>query len=159
MYNKLKTQTELISIIKSEQTKGKKVVFTNGCFDILHAGHATYLAKSKDIGDLLVVGLNSDDSVKLLKGSSRPIVPEADRSLLLCALQAVDYVTVFNEETPLNLIKSLKPDILVKGKDYENKLVVGQEFVERNGGKVELITLVEGRGTTNIINSILRLKQ
>lgn len=143
-------------IISEAQQNGKKVVFTNGCFDILHAGHVTYLAKARDLGDLLIVGLNSDSSVQLLKGPKRPIVPQSDRAILLCALESVSYVTLFDDETPIELIKELRPDILVKGEDYADKLVVGQEFVESIGGSVELITLVEGRGTTNIIDEVVK---
>jgi D-beta-D-heptose 7-phosphate kinase/D-beta-D-heptose 1-phosphate adenosyltransferase len=156
MDHKCITRQKLPAIIAREQQKGKKIVFTNGCFDILHAGHVTYLEKARELGDILVVGLNTDSSVQLLKGPKRPIVPESDRAILLCALESVSYVTLFSDETPINLIKELRPDILVKGEDYADKLVVGQEFVESIGGSVELITLVAGRGTTNIIDEVIK---
>lgn len=156
MEHKCVEREHLPVIISKAQQEGKKVVFTNGCFDILHAGHVTYLAKARELGDLLIVGLNTDSSVQLLKGPKRPIVPQSDRAILLCALESVSYVTLFDDETPIELIKELKPDILVKGEDYADKLVVGQEFVESIGGSVELITLVKGRGTTNIIDEVVK---
>lgn len=156
MEHKYIVRQKLPPIIRKAQQEGKKVVFTNGCFDILHAGHVTYLAKAREMGDLLIVGLNSDSSVQILKGPKRPIVPESDRAILLCALESVSYVTLFDDETPIDLIKELRPDILVKGEDYADKLVVGQEFVESIGGSVKLITLVKGRGTTNIIDEVVK---
>ena len=132
----------------------KKVVFTNGCFDILHTGHVTCLAKARQMGDLLVVGLNSDDSVRRLKGPERPINDEQSRALLLAALEAVDYVTIFEEDTPHDLICQVKPDILVKGGDYVLDNIVGADFVRQHGGQVCTIPLVEGFSTTSIIDHL-----
>ena len=130
------------------------VGFTNGCFDILHAGHVTYLAKAKEQVDLLIVALNSDSSVRKIKGANRPIIGEADRALVLCALESVDSVILFDEATPLNLIKSIKPDVLFKGNDYTMKNVVGAKEMKKWGGKVTLIPVVEGKSTTKIIKKI-----
>lgn len=132
-----------------ETHNNQKVVFTNGCFDILHVGHVDYLRKAADLGDILVVGLNSDESVHKLKGSSRPINNQNDRTEVLSALSFVDYVTIFDEDTPLNLIKTIKPDVLVKGADYKPGEVVGRKEVEAYGGKLTLIPFVEGKSTTN----------
>ena len=129
---------------------GRRVVFTNGCFDILHVGHAQYLAQARALGDVLVVGLNSDASVRRNKGPLRPIMPEADRADLLLALRCVDYVVLFDEDTPLELIEALLPDVLVKGRDWAHQ-VVGREAVEAAGGRVVLADLVAGRSTTDII--------
>nr|MBP3725031.1 D-glycero-beta-D-manno-heptose-7-phosphate kinase [Campylobacter sp.] len=130
--------------------KDKKVVFTNGCFDILHVGHISYLQKAKELGDILIVGLNSDRSVKALKGDPRPVNEQNDRAKMLAALECVDFVTIFDDDTPHDLIKALKPDILVKGADYTGKKVVGSEFA----GVTKLIDFVEGKSTTNLINKI-----
>ena len=157
--DKIVSRSKLAQILRNSAYSRLKVVFTNGCFDILHAGHVTYLEKSREMGDILVVGLNSDSSVKKIKGPLRPLVPEEDRAVLLGALESVSFVTLFDEETPLKLIEELKPHILVKGKDYEDKEVVGQTVVENNGGKVELVELVEGRGTTNVIQEVLKRYQ
>lgn len=140
-----------VALLKSE---GKKVVFTNGCFDILHLGHATYLDWARKQGDVLVVGMNSDLSVRRNKGPKRPIVPERDRALLLLALKCVDYVVIFDDETPVSLIGELLPDVLVKGKDWAGK-VAGAQIVEKNGGKVMLADLVGGRSTTGVIERVL----
>lgn len=133
----------------------KKVVFTNGCFDILHVGHIRYLKKARDLGDILVIGLNSDLSVKKIKGEKRPIVPEEERAEMLLALEAVDYVVLFDEETPYSLIKEIKPDILVKGGDWNLEDIVGGDIVKKNGGMVKNISYVDGKSTTNIINKII----
>ncbi|TLE00248.1 D-glycero-beta-D-manno-heptose-7-phosphate kinase [Helicobacter muridarum] len=130
--------------------KNKKIVFTNGCFDILHAGHVSYLQKARKLGDVLIVGLNSDDSVRKLKGKDRPINPQEDRALLLASLACVSYVIIFNEDTPLNLIAQIMPDVLVKGADYENKEIVGSNYAK----EVKLIDFLQNRSTTNIINKI-----
>ncbi len=135
---------------------GKKIVFTNGCFDILHAGHLHSLEYAKSLGDVLIVGLNSDASVKRLKGESRPIICENDRAALLKSLRMVDYVTIFEEDTPLNLIQAIQPDVLVKGEDYKSKEVVGKETVESRGGEVKLVDLKPGLSTSNIIEKILK---
>jgi D-beta-D-heptose 7-phosphate kinase/D-beta-D-heptose 1-phosphate adenosyltransferase len=135
--------------------RGKKVVFTNGCFDLLHVGHVKYLQKSRELGDILVIGLNSDRSVRQLKGPSRPLISEEERAHILAALDCVDYVTIFDEETPLELIRLLAPDVLVKGGDYSLDGVVGREEVESHGGRVELVQFVDGKSTTNMIEKIL----
>lgn len=132
----------------------KKIVFTNGCFDILHVGHKRYLQQAAALGDILVVGVNSDASVRRLKGPSRPINPEQDRAEILCALGFIDYVVIFDEDTPYELIKKIQPDVLVKGGDYKPEEVVGRDIVEARGGKLALISFVEGKSTTNIIKKI-----
>lgn len=139
--------------IKDDSRSGK-IVFTNGCFDILHVGHIEYLAKAKELGGLLVIGLNSDASVKRLKGDQRPVNPERARATLLAALSFVDYVIVFQENTPLNLIKDLSPDYLVKGGDYKMEEIVGAEWVIKNGGEVVIIPLTDGFSTTNVIEKL-----
>ncbi len=135
----------------------KNIVFTNGCFDILHVGHLSYLKEAKSLGDLLVVGLNSDESVKRLKGEERPVNSEKDRKLFLESLRHVDFVFIFNEDTPLNLIQTVKPDVLVKGGDWKKEEIVGSKFVEGRGGKVLSLLFKEGYSTTNIINKIKSL--
>ena len=129
-----------------------KTVFTNGCFDILHLGHVEYLAKARDLGDLLVVGLNSDSSVRQLKGKTRPINPQYARAVRLAALEPVDFVVIFDEETPLRLIQRLEPHVLVKGGDYTISEIVGADEVMKNGGIVRIIPITEGFSTTNIVN-------
>lgn len=135
---------------------GKKLVFTNGCFDILHTGHATYLAWARSQGDALVVAINTDASVKRNKGPKRPIVGEADRAALLLALRCVDYVVFFDEDTPVETIKAIVPDILVKGRDWAGR-VAGSDIVEAAGGKVMLADLVAGRSTTGVIERVLEV--
>ena len=130
------------------------LVFTNGCFDLLHPGHVEHLAQARALGDLLVVGLNSDDSVRRLKGARRPLVAEADRAAALAGLGSVDAVIVFDEDTPLELIEELLPDVLVKGGDYHLDGIVGREVVEQAGGDVRVLHLVEGYSTTNILNHL-----
>ena len=132
----------------------KKIVFTNGCFDILHVGHKRYLQQAATLGDILVVGVNSDTSVKRLKGPSRPVNNEQDRAEMLSALGFIDYVVIFDEDTPYELIKKIQPDVLVKGGDYKPEDVIGRDIVEARGGRLELISFVEGKSTTNIINKI-----
>ena len=144
------TCAKLVAFVKKAKAQGKKIVFTNGCFDILHAGHVSSIVFAKSKGDILVLGLNSDSSIKRLKGKNRPINKQADRALVVAALGAVDAVCLFSQDTPLELIKLVKPDILVKGADYKNKEVVGSQFA----GKVVLFPLVKGRSTTNLINKI-----
>lgn len=146
----IKSKDEMIKIISNLKSKGKKIVFTNGCFDILHRGHVSYLDKAKSLGDVLVLGLNSDASVKRLKGNDRPINSEEDRAFVLAALEAVDFVVIFDEDTPYELISALKPNILVKGADYEGKEVVGSDLVD----EVKLIEFVNGRSTTRTIERI-----
>lgn len=154
---KIKSCEVLAPLIAAEKNRGKRIVFTNGCFDLLHAGHVKYLQKARNLGDLLILGLNSDASVRRLKGPKRPLIDQEERSHLLAALDCIDYVTVFEEDTPLELITALKPDILAKGGDYSLDGVVGRDFVESYGGRVELITFVDGKSTTNIIEKILEL--
>ncbi|MBC86574.1 MAG: D-glycero-beta-D-manno-heptose 1-phosphate adenylyltransferase [Bdellovibrionaceae bacterium] len=134
--------------------EGRRLVFTNGCFDILHVGHARYLQEAKQQGDLLLVALNSDSSVRELKGSQRPIVPESERAELIAALGCVDFVTLFSEDTPQKLIESLLPDVLVKGGDWAIEQIVGHEVVLGHGGEVKSLQFVEGRSTTNIVDKI-----
>lgn len=136
---------------------GRRIVFTNGCFDILHAGHVRYLSEARSYGDILVVGLNSDKSVKLIKGENRPIIPELQRAEVLAGLWCVDYVTLFHESDPLKLIEKLKPDILVKGADWAEDQIVGADMVNANGGKVIRIRMVSGVSTSEIIQKILKI--
>jgi rfaE bifunctional protein nucleotidyltransferase chain/domain len=135
---------------KSSQT----VVFTNGCFDVIHRGHIEVLARTADLGDKLIVGLNSDSSIQKLKGKDRPIMDENSRAILLTALSFVDAIVLFSEDTPLNLINTFKPDILAKGGDYEISTIVGHEIIQQNGGEVILVPFVDGFSSTNIINKI-----
>ncbi len=146
---------ELLKILERERKEGKKIVFTNGCFDLIHAGHVDYLKKAKALGDILVVGLNSDDSIKRIKGEKRPIIPQEMRAEVLSSLKPVDYIVIFEEDTPENLIKAIKPDILVKGGDWELDKIVGKDFVENYGGKVLTIPFTYDISTTKIINTIL----
>lgn len=133
---------------------GKKIVFTNGCFDIIHAGHIHYLKEAKKLGDFLLVALNSDESVKKIKGDKRPLVSEKNRIIIMEALYFVDFVTLFNEETPYDLIKTILPDVLVKGGDWDIENIVGKDIVERNGGTVLNIPFKDGFSTTSIIEKI-----
>ena len=132
----------------------RRLVFTNGCFDILHAGHVSYLISARNLGDALMVGLNSDRSVSGLKGPYRPVTPEQDRARILAALEVVDVVCLFDEETPARLIRQVMPDVLVKGGDYLPEKIVGYEEVTTNGGRVEVIPLLEGYSTTGLIQKI-----
>ncbi|MGM0612611.1 MAG: D-glycero-beta-D-manno-heptose 1-phosphate adenylyltransferase [Bacteroidota bacterium] len=142
------------TIATKAKTSGKKIVFSNGCFDILHRGHVEYLSKAADFGDFLVIGLNSDNSVRRLKGENRPLNQQNSRALLLAAMQFVDYVVLFDEDTPYELIKAVQPDILVKGKDYKAADIVGYDIVTGQGGEVKTIDLVEGFSTSGIIEKI-----
>lgn len=145
---------------KLKQTrKGRKVVFTNGCFDVLHSGHVRYLKKARSLGDLLIVGLNSDASVRKIKGKGRPILPEAERAEILSALEAVDYLVLFNDATPEKLIRKIVPDVLAKGADWKEDDIVGSDVVKAAGGKVARVRLVKGKSTTNIIAKIQKLKK
>ena len=146
----IKTLQEITDISKELQLNKKKVVFTNGCFDILHVGHISYLEKAKSFGDVLIVGLNSDESVKMLKGEDRPIINQLDRAYTLAALEVVDYVVIFNDETPLELIKAIKPNTLVKGADYKNKKIVGHDIAH----ELKLVDFVNGKSSTQTINKI-----
>ncbi len=138
--------------------KGKKVVFTNGCFDILHRGHVAYLQEARSLGDILVLGLNSDKSVKRLKGPERPINSELDRKFVLEGLRCVDLVEIFEEDTPIELIKAVRPDVLVKGGDWKPEQIVGSDFVLQNGGEVRSLSFVDGHSTTNTIAEIKKRK-
>ena len=141
----------LSQVCETLRDNGQKSVFTNGCFDILHAGHVRYLQQSKKQGDILIVALNSDDSVKRLKGESRPINGIADRAQVMAALGCVDYVTSFSEDTPAEVLSIIRPDILTKGGDYEKEKVVGYDLLRSYGGEVRILDFLEGRSTTNII--------
>ncbi len=156
---KIQTTQSLQNILAGERQKDKTIVFTNGCFDLLHVGHVKLLQAARKLGDLLVLGLNSDDSIRRLKGPSRPLIGQEERAHILAALNCVDYVVIFDEDTPLEVITLLHPDILVKGSDYTPEGVVGRELVESYGGRVELIHFFDGKSTTNIINKILESSQ
>jgi rfaE bifunctional protein nucleotidyltransferase chain/domain len=154
LIEKIKSLKILKGLIAGLKKQGKRIVFTNGCFDILHYGHAKYLQDARNKGDILVVAVNSDASIRKIKGSNRPIVGQKNRLRLLAALESVDFVTLFKETTPLKVIKELKPDILIKGADWEKNNIVGGGFVEAYGGKVKTIKLVKGLSTTSLIKKI-----
>ena len=156
MKEKIKGGEDLRKITEGLKAKGKRIVFTNGCFDLLHIGHIRYLEEAKSLGDILVVGVNSDQSVRNLKGPERPILPEEERAEILSSLGCVDYITVFDELTPLELISSLQPHILVKGGDWTKETTVGKEVVERSGGEMVILPFVEGASTSNLIETILK---
>ena len=149
------TRDEIIDKAKEWHEQSKTIVFTNGCFDLLHQGHIDLLNKAGTFGDILIVGLNSDKSVKKLKGENRPIKNEKERANILSALKYIDYITLFDETTPEKLIREIRPDILVKGNDYKIDEVVGREIVEGYGARVELIPIVEGHSTTQTLEKIL----
>lgn len=151
---KIKDRSRLKRWVAEQTSQGKQVVFTNGCFDILHLGHIDYLEKARALGDFLVVGLNSDDSVCRLKGPERPVNKEHARSRMLAALEFVDGVCVFEEDTPKELIETICPNVLVKGGDYSLETIVGADFVMQNGGVVKTIDLVDGYSTTSIIEKL-----
>lgn len=151
--------SDFLPVIKSWKSEGHKVVFTNGCFDIVHLGHLDYLEKARALGQKLVIGLNTDASITRLKGQTRPIIPEVARARLLAALEFVDAVVLFADDTPLTLIKTLLPDILTKGNDYSVENIVGAKEVMDNGGTVETIELVKGYSTSSIIEKILTVHQ
>ena len=152
--NKIFTLEELKTQVESWKNSGEKVVFTNGCFDIVHRGHIEVLAQTADLGDRLIIGLNSDTSIQKLKGKNRPIIEEQSRAILLAVLSFVDAVILFSEETPINLISTLLPDVLAKGGDYEIETIVGHEIVQNNGGEVILVPFVDGFSSTIIIDKI-----
>jgi len=155
MMGKILSRAALVKTRNILRRRNKKVVFTNGTFDILHRGHVEYLAKAKKLGDVLIVGLNSDASIKRIKGPKRPINPNADRAAVLAALSSVDYVCFFQEDTPETLIAKIIPDVLVKGADWGLNEIVGKDVVERNGGRVKTIAMTPGRSTTNVIQRVL----
>ena len=156
MREKIKTKDDLHRIVEDLKKKGKRIVFTNGCFDLLHLGHIRYLEKAKSLGDILVVGVNSDRSVRNLKGPKRPILSQEERAEILSGLGCVDYITVFDEQTPLELISSLQPHTLVKGGDWTKETTVGKDVVERSGGEVVILPFEEGSSTSNLIETILK---
>jgi D-beta-D-heptose 7-phosphate kinase/D-beta-D-heptose 1-phosphate adenosyltransferase len=143
--------------VERRRGEGQKIVFTNGCFDILHVGHVRYLLEARKTGDLLILALNSDASVRAIKGDKRPLVPQGERAEVAASLEAVDYVTLFDETTPLKLIEYLRPDCLVKGGDWKEEAIVGSDAVRSWGGKVFLIPVVEGASTTNIVEKVLHV--
>ncbi|MGM0411034.1 MAG: D-glycero-beta-D-manno-heptose 1-phosphate adenylyltransferase [Bacillota bacterium] len=154
MKNKIKNLNELKKIRREYKNRNEKVVFTNGCFDLLHIGHVRYLYEAKKQGDILIVALNSDSSVKQLKGDNRPIINENERAELLAALEMTDYIVIFEELTAINLINNLKPDIYVKGGDYSKETLTEWTTVEKNGGEVKFLKEIKGRSTTSLINKI-----
>lgn len=154
MKNKLKTWDEIAHIIKELKKQNKKIVFTNGCFDILHSGHVKYLAEAKGLGDILILGLNSDSSVKRLKGKERPINNEQERAVVLSALSSISYIVIFEEDTPYNTINHIKPNILVKGGDWKPKDIVGSDIVSSYNGEVRSLSYIDGQSTTDIINKL-----
>ena len=155
--SKLKSLPQISKIASHLKRSGKKIVFTNGCFDILHVGHVRYLKQAKSLGDILVIGLNRDISVKSLKGLGRPVTNETERAEVLCALGAVDYVVFFKESTPEKLIHAVRPDFLVKGGDWRKKDIVGASFVESYGGKVKPLRFIKGYSTTKFIAKIKKV--
>lgn len=152
--SKIKSRAEAIEKVKEWVKSNEKLVFTNGCFDLVHRGHVDYLSRAKDLGTKLILGLNTDASVRRLKGPDRPIVDEQSRAILIAALQFIDMVVLFDEDTPYELIKALQPDVLVKGSDYDAKDIVGYDILMAKGGSVETIDFVEGFSTTNIVERI-----
>lgn len=154
MKNILVSHTEIVEIAKSLKANGKKIVFTNGCFDILHAGHVDYLAKAKEKGDVLIVAINSDASVSRIKGELRPIINQYERAFVLSNLRSVNYVTLFDEDTPLEIISKIVPDVLVKGSDWSIANIIGGDIVINNGGSVEPIDFVVEQSTSKIVAKI-----
>ena len=157
MLSKIKTVDELRPLLEILRSTGKKIVFTNGCFDLIHTGHIRYLAKAKTYGDILVVAVNSDSSVRVIKGDKRPINSEADRMETLAAVESVDFVTLFHDPDPYRIISELQPDVLVKGGDWPIEKIIGRDIVEKRGGKVISVGYIEGASTTGIIERILKV--
>ena len=155
--NKILERNTLKDKLEELRKKGKKIAFTNGCFDILHVGHVRYLREAKKTADVLVLALNSDSSVRSLKGKERPLVPEKERAEIIAALEFIDFVTIFPELTPLELINYLKPDFLIKGGDWSEENIVGRKEIKEWGGRVAIIPEVEGKSTTNIVEKIKKL--
>ncbi len=154
-HGKIKTLEQLVKIRSRLRRQKKKVVFTNGCFDILHRGHIECLRKAKSLGDVLMVGINSNSSVRKVKGDKRPIISQSDRAEIISALEMVDYVLVFEEKTPEKIISALVPDVLVKGSDYRKEQIVGKDFVESCGGRVVRVKHIPGKSTRGIIQKII----
>lgn len=152
---KIKKKEEISHIAEKLKAENKVIVFTNGCFDILHSGHIKYLYDAKKLGDILIVGLNSDSSIKRIKGEKRPIINQEERAYIISALEMIDFIVIFDDDTPYELIKCIKPNILVKGGDWDIEKIVGKDIVESYGGKVLNIPFVEGKSTSNIIQRIL----
>jgi rfaE bifunctional protein nucleotidyltransferase chain/domain len=157
MRSKILKLSDLVKVLESLREAGKRIVFTNGCFDILHAGHVRYLAAARSKGDVLVLGLNSDVSVKSIKPENRPIVSQDQRAEVLAGLACVDYITIFDEPDPLALIQTIKPDVLIKGADWKETEIIGSDVVKLYGGKVIRIEVVPGISTSRIIQRILKL--
>ena len=155
MKNKIEDRKDLKKVVERLKKEGKRVVFTNGCFDLIHVGHTRYLEEAKKLGDILIVAVNSDQSVMTIKGNKRPIIPEEERAEVLSALQCVDFVVIFHEPDPLNIISLLKPDVLVKGGDWGEDAIIGREVVESIGGKVVRIPEIKGASTSSIIDKIV----
>ncbi len=155
LFSKLYTKETIATVIEDWKTNNQKIVFTNGCFDILHRGHVEYLAKAKDLGTILIIGLNTDDSVKRLgKAPDRPINNEGTRAIVLSALECVDAIILFNEDTPLQLIEFILPNVLVKGSDYKVENIIGYKAITENGGEVKTIDFVQGFSTTSILKKL-----
>lgn len=154
----IRSLNDIIKLREKIRIENRKVVFTNGCFDIIHKGHVTYLNEAKSLGDHLIVGINSDDSVKRLKGKDRPVNNESDRAFVLDNLKSVDDVLIFNEDTPYHIIKEIIPDLLVKGGDWKEEDIVGSDIVKKNGGKVISLQFVNNYSTTNILEKIEKLR-
>lgn len=152
--SKIYTLPKLVEQSKVWRNNGEKIVFTNGCFDLLHRGHVEVLANTSDLGDKLIVGLNTDSSIQDLKGKNRPIIDENSRAILLASLQFIDAIVFFSEDTPYHLIETILPDILAKGGDYKVEEIIGHEVVLQNGGEVILVPFIDGFSTTNIVNKI-----
>tara|TARA_B100001113_G_scaffold96853_1_gene77792 strand:+ start:3295 stop:3783 length:489 start_codon:yes stop_codon:yes gene_type:complete len=146
--------SKLLSLVDKEKCRGKSIVFTNGCFDIIHSGHIFILEQAKLKGDVLIVGLNSDSSIKNFKSSDRPVCSQHDRAYVLSSISCVDYIYIFDEDTPEKLIKDITPDVLVKGKDYEGRDIAGSKYMLENKKKIELIDIIEGKSTSSIISHI-----
>lgn len=155
MISKTKSLERLMEILPPLRAEGKKIVFTNGCFDLMHVGHIRYLTAARELGDLLVLGLNSDDSVRMIKGTERPLVPQCERAEILTALTCIDYLTIFDAPDPLELIQTIQPDVLVKGADWEEADIIGAEAVKARGGTVARIPLVPFTSTTRLIEKIV----
>jgi len=159
MSDKIRARVDLIDVLARRRAKGHRIVFTNGCFDLIHIGHTRYLQAARELGDVLVLGVNTDASVRALnKGAGRPIVPDAQRAEVLAALACVDYVVLFDEPDPARLVAELQPDVLVKGGDWPPDEIIGREVVEARGGTVRTIPLVPGVSTTALVDKIKRLK-
>jgi len=152
--NKIISSELIADKVNIWKNNNQKIVFTNGCFDIIHLGHIELLAKSADLGDKLIIGINSDSSIKALKGETRPILGENSRAIIIAALNFVDAVVVFNERTPIEIIKKIQPEIIVKGGDYKENDVVGKDFISQYGGKVIILPLTKGFSTTSVLNKI-----